>query len=98
MTQVMGVKIMRKGEQTRVAILDAAIELAGRDGALLALAKDGALVSAGGLCWADRHFASPGVAVGNTDTSGQRDGLAGTGDDRADRSNGGDDAVLVGWL
>ncbi len=28
----MGVKIMRKGEQTRVAILDAAIELAGRDG------------------------------------------------------------------
>jgi len=32
MTQVMGVKIMRKGEQTRVAILDAAIELAGRDG------------------------------------------------------------------
>jgi len=32
MTQVMGIKIMRKGEQTRVAILDAAIELAGRDG------------------------------------------------------------------
>jgi AcrR family transcriptional regulator len=32
MTQGMGMKIMRKGEQTRVAILDAAIELAGRDG------------------------------------------------------------------
>ena len=32
MAQVMGIKIMRKGEQTRVAILDAAIELAGRDG------------------------------------------------------------------
>jgi AcrR family transcriptional regulator len=32
MVQLTSVKSMRKGEQTRVAILDAAIELAGRDG------------------------------------------------------------------